>query len=42
MSESNLMPQLSLAPSAPEPEAAAPAESIQQSPAPVAPETAAP
>jgi len=42
MSESNLMPQLSLAPSAPEPEAATPAESIQQSPAPVAPETAAP
>ena len=42
MSESNLMPQLSLAPSAPEPEAAAPAESIQQAPAAVAPEEAAP
>jgi uncharacterized protein YaaN involved in tellurite resistance len=41
MSEPNLMPQLSLVPSAPEPEAAAPAESIQQSPA-AAPEAAAP
>ena len=40
MSESNLMPQLSLAPSAPNPEAAA-AESIQQTPA-AAPEAAAP
>ena len=33
MSESNPMPQLSLVPSAPEPETAAPAESIQQTPA---------
>ena len=41
MSESNPMPQLSLAPSAPEPELApAPTESIQKTPA--APETAAP
>ena len=43
MSESNPLLQLSLAPSAPEPEtASAPAESIQQSPAAAAPETAAP
>ena len=42
MSESNLMPQLSLAPSAPEPEAAAPAESIQQAPAAAKPEEAPP
>ena len=42
MSESNLMPQLSLAPSAPEPENPAAAQSIQQSPAAAAPETAAP
>jgi len=42
MSEPNLMPQLSLAPSAPEPEAAAPVESIQQAPAAAAPEAAAP
>ena len=36
MSESNPMPQLSLAPSVPEPEApAAPVESIQQTAAPV-------
>lgn len=43
MSESNPMLQLSLAPSAPEPEApAGSAESIQQAPAASAPETAAP
>ena len=42
MSESNLMPQLSLAPSAPEPEVPAAAESIQQAPAAAAPEAAAP
>ncbi len=43
MSESNPMLQLSLAPSAPEPEApAAPAESIQQAPAAEAPVNAAP
>ena len=42
MSESNLMPQLSLTPSAPEPEAPAAAESIQQAPAAAAPEAAAP
>ena len=41
MSESNLMPQLSLAPSAPAPEPEAAAESIQQTPA-AAPEAAAP
>jgi uncharacterized protein YaaN involved in tellurite resistance len=42
MSEPNLMPQLSLVPSAPEPEAAAPTESIQQSPAAAAAPEAAP
>ena len=42
MSESNLMPQLSLAPSAPAPEPEAAAESIQQTPAAAAPEAAAP
>ncbi|MBR6164680.1 MAG: toxic anion resistance protein [Clostridia bacterium] len=43
MSESNPMPQLSLVPSAPEPELApAAAESIQQSPAPAKQEEAAP
>ena len=42
MSEPNLMPQLSLVPSAPEPEAAAPTESIQQSPAAAAAQEAAP
>ena len=43
MSESNPLLQLSLAPSAPEPEApSAPSQSIQQSPAAAAPEAAVP